>query len=181
MNEKNDYFLFYKKLILMSLEETVEDTREYKALYERYPHITKSIKLRREEERLKQKINSLDKESARLHTKRLMFGIKKQLEREKILKRLFGENKQEKMFNTRLSFEKTKKHISSLNSSLHRTYSNTLRKMHGNLRLFKQSINRFIHSKLPPTIFDLGSLDVNEKGLVVREWIIKNQEPHQTS
>lgn len=181
MNEKNDYYLFYKKLILLSLEEIVEDTREYKALYERYPHITKTIKLRREEERLKQKISSLDKGSARLHTKRQMFRIKEQLEREKILKRLFGENQKEKMFKKRLTFEKTKEYVSSLNSSLNRTYSHTLRKMHGNLRLRNQSISRFIRSKLPPTIFDLGSLDVNEKGLVVREWIMKNHETHQTN
>lgn len=181
MNDKKDYYLFYKELILMSLEEIVEDTREYKALYERYPHIAKSIKLRREEEKLKQKINSLDKGSARLHTKRKMFGIKEQLEREKILKRLFGENKQEKMFKTRLSFENTKEHVSKLNTSLNRTYNNTLRKMRGRLRLLNQNKNRFLRSKLPPTIFDLGSLDVNEKGLVVREWIMKNHETHQTN
>jgi len=96
------------------------------------------------------------------------------LEREKILKRLFGENKQEKMFNIRFTFENTKEHVSSLN----RTYNTKLRKMHGNLRSFNQSINRFLRRKLPPTIFDLGSLDVSEKGLAVREWITKNHESH---
>jgi hypothetical protein len=168
MKEKKDYYLFFKKLTLMSLEESVEDTHEYKALYEHYPHITKSIMLKRERERLKQKINSMDKGSARLHTKRQMFEIKEQLKREKILKRLFGENKQETKFNTRLLFENTKKRASSLNSSLNRTYNTTLSKVHVNLRIFNQSINRFIHRKLPPTTFNLGSLDVNEKGLAVR-------------
>jgi hypothetical protein len=176
MNEKNDYYLFYKKLIRMSLEETIEDTHEYKALYEHYPHITQSIRLRREKERLKN-INSLDKGSARLHNKSQLFEIKEQLEREKIFKRLLGESKQEKMFNLRFKFENKKERV----SSLIRTYNTTRKKMHGNLRSFNQSINRFLHRKLPPTIFDLGSLDMNEKGLAVREWIIKNNESHQTS
>lgn len=177
MNDESDYYFFFKKLIQMSLEETIEDTLEYKALYEHYPHITISIRLRREKERLKQKINSLDKGSARLHNTRQMFEVKEQLGREKILKRLFGENKQEKMFNIRFTFENAKERVSSLN----RSYHTKLRKMHGNLRSFNQSINRFLHRKLPPTVFDLGSLDVNEKGLAVREWITKNDGSHQTS
>jgi len=176
MTEKNDYYFFFKKLTRMSLDETIEDTHEYKALYEHYPHITKSIRLRREKERLK-KINSLDKGAARLHNKRQMLEIKEQLEREKILKRLLGESKQEKMFNIRFTFENTKERVSSLN----RRYNTKLRKMRGNLRSFNQSINRLLHRKLPPTLFDLGSLDVNEKGLAVREWVLKNHESHQTS
>jgi len=107
MNKQKDYYYFFKKLTLMSLEEAIENTPEYNALYERYPHITKSIKLRREKERLK-KINSLKKGSARLYNKRQMLEIKEHLEREKIFKRLYGENKQEKMFNRRLTFENTK-------------------------------------------------------------------------
>jgi hypothetical protein len=176
MNEKNDYYFFFKKLTRMSLEETIEDTHEYKALYEHYPHITKSIRLKREKERLK-KIKPFDKGSARLNNKRQMLEIKEQLEREKILKRLFGENKQEKMFNIRFIFENAKERVSSLN----RRYNTRTRKMHANLRSFNQSINRLLHRKLPPTLFDLGSLDVNEKGLAVREWVLKNHESHQTS
>jgi hypothetical protein len=72
----------------MSLEEAIEDTPDYKALYEHYHNITKSIKLRREEERLT--INSLDKGSARLYNKTQMLEIKEHLEREKIFKLLFG-------------------------------------------------------------------------------------------
>ncbi|MEE8570622.1 MAG: hypothetical protein V3S97_06490 [Candidatus Bathyarchaeia archaeon] len=37
----------------MNLEEAIEDTPEYKALCEYYPHITKSIKLKRDIEKLK--------------------------------------------------------------------------------------------------------------------------------
>ncbi len=176
MNKQKDYYYFFKKLTLMSLEDAIEDTPEYRILYEHYPHITKSIKLRREKERLK-KIYSLKKGSARLYNKRQMLKIKEHLEREKIFKRLFGENKQEKMFNRRLTFENTKERVSSLN----RTFNTSLKKIHGNLPLFNQCKNRLLHRNRLPTLFDLRSLDVNEKGLAVREWIYKNNKSHQTS
>lgn len=176
MNKQKDYYYFFKKLTLMSLEEAIEDTPEYNALYERYPHITKSIKLRREKERLK-KINSLKKGFARLYNKRQMLEIKEHLEREKIFKRLFGENKQEKMFSIRLTFENTKERVSSLN----RTLNTTIKKIYGNLRLFNQRKSRLLHRNRLPTLFDLRSLDVNEKGLAVREWIYKNDESRQTN
>lgn len=51
--QKECYFFFLKKLTQMNLEEAIEDTPEYKALCEYYPHITKSIKLKRDIERLK--------------------------------------------------------------------------------------------------------------------------------
>jgi hypothetical protein len=164
----------------MSLEETIEDTPEYKALYEHYPHITKSIRLRREKKRLK-KLNSLDKGSVRLYHKRQMLEIKEHLDREKTFKRLFGENKQEKIFNRRFKFENIKENVSSLNSSLNRTFNNTIKKIYGNLRSFNQRKSRLLHRNLLPTLFDLRSLDVNEKGLAVREWIYKNDESRQTN
>ena len=176
MNKQKECYFFFKKLIQMNLEEDIEDTPEYKALYEHYPHITKSIRLRREKERLK-KLNSLDKGSVRLYHKRQMLEIKEHLDREKTFKRLFGENKQEKIFNRRLTFENTKERISSLN----RTFNTTLKKIHENLPLFNQRKSRLLHRNRLPTLFDLRSLDVNEKGLAVREWIYKNDESRQTN
>lgn len=80
------------------------------------------------------------------------------------------------MFNLRFTFENTTECVSSLISSLNRT----INKIHGNLQS-NQRKNILLHRKWLPILFDLGSLDENEKDLAVREWIYKNHESHQTN
>lgn len=118
----------------------------------------------------------MDKGFTKLYNKRQTLEIKEHLKREKICKRLLGENKKEKMFNLRFTFENTTECVSSLISSLNRT----INKIHGNLQS-NQRKNILLHRKRLPILFDLGSLDENEKGLAVREWIYKNHESHQTN
>jgi len=169
MKEKNDYYLFYSKLMQLSLEETVEDVPEYKSLYESYPHIAESIKLRRETKKLKKKIKSSENGSERIHKRIEMFAIKEKLRMENINKNLFGENKLQTRFDRRFKFETSKQKIYQVKKRVNATFKNA----HINLRSKERKIRRFLLGKLPPVIPNLGSLDISEKYLDVKEWIEK--------
>jgi hypothetical protein len=150
-NNINCYFCF-KKLITKSLDETIEDTFEYKTLYNSYPHLARSIKLTREKNKLLQKLESL-KGSARVRERGKMFAIDARLRRTNVLKRLFGENKPETKYKVRFTFERLQKTSKESVFSLSR------------------SIDRHLRRTLPPQLFDLQSLDMIEKGSALKEWI----------
>ena len=169
MKERNDYYLFYSKLMQLSLEETVEDVPEYKSLYEGYPHSAESIKLRRETKKLKKKIKSLENGSERIQKRIEMFGIKEKLRMENINKNLFGENKLQTRFDRRFKFETSKQKTYQLKKRVNDTFKNA----HINLRSKEQKIRMFLRRKLPPVIPNLGSRDISEKCLDVKEWTKK--------
>lgn len=172
MNKRNDYYSYYKKLIRMSFEETIEDTNDYNALYEGYPHLAESIRLERVKRRLRQERKYLEKRSARLRNKQKINAIGTRLIRENILKRLYGENKKEIMFKIRFKFETSKERVSLLKGMGH----TILHKGYLGLRSFDRTIWRLLRRSLPPVIFDLGSLDMTEKGLAVRAWVLRREE-----
>jgi hypothetical protein len=169
MNETNEYYLYYKKLIQLSLEEPVEDVPEYKSLYESYPHIAESIKLRRETKKLKKKIKSSENGSERIQKRIEMFAIKEKLRMANINKNLFGENKLQNRFNRRFKFETSKQKTYQLKKRVNATFKNA----HIILRSKERKIRRFLRKKLPPIIPNLGSLDISEKCLDVKEWTKK--------
>jgi hypothetical protein len=169
MNETNEYYLYYKKLIQLSLEEPVEDVPEYKWLYESYPHIAESIKLRRETKKLKKKIKSSENGSERIQKRIEMFAIKEKLRMANINKNLFGENKLQNRFNRRFKFETSKQKTYQLKKRVNATFKNA----HIILRSKERKIRRFLRKKLPPIIPNLGSLDISEKCLDVKEWTKK--------
>ncbi len=180
MNDARDSYTFFRKLLRLTREDAIEDTPEYQAFYQRFPHITTSIRLTRERDRLHQQIRSVEKGAARHHLNQDLFEINEQLARENLLKRLHGETRQETRFRIRLALEQTEERVSSLRSSVNRTYRAALNKMSGSRRSANQKINRFLRRTLPPTVFDLGSMDMQEKGLAVREWVVRNQESPQS-
>jgi len=146
MRKKNEYYPYYEKLMEMSLEDPAEETAEYKILAERYPHLAESIRLRREKRRLKERLRSAANGSTRFQIKREIFRIERKLVQESTQKRLHGETMQEAIF----------KAFSIMATS-------------------RRSLRRLVLRKLPPTVFDLRSLDTAEKGLAVREWFQERQ------
>ena len=153
----------------LSLEETVEDVPEYKLLYESYPHVAESIKLRRESKKLKKKIKSSKNGSERIQRRIEMFAIKEKLRMENINKNLFGENKLQTRFDRRFKFETSKQKTYQLKKRVNDTFKNA----HINLRSKEQKIRMFLRRKLPPVIPNLGSRDISEKCLDVKEWTKK--------
>ncbi|UCH37364.1 MAG: hypothetical protein JSV76_06730 [Candidatus Bathyarchaeota archaeon] len=170
MNENGDRYFFYKKLITQSLDKTIENTAEYKSLSKCYPHLVRSIELMREKNKLSQKIKSL-KGSAKLLERGKMFAIDARLRRINMLKRLFGENQPETKYKIRFALER-------LRTSSQESASSLSRKSHNAKRLFDQKRQDFLRRNLPPQIFDLKSLDMIEKGSVLREWVQKTRDDY---
>jgi len=176
MKERSDYYPCYEKLIRMRLEEQIEESPEYKVLAKRYPHLVESIRLKREIKRLKEKLKFMEKRSARFQVKREIVSVEAKLKRESALKCLYGENKQESIFNIRFTIETSKKHISSSARGVYNVSlkaRNDLQKGYTDLR---KKLRRLMYRKLPPSVFDLRSLDTAEKGLAVKEWIQKRRK-----
>lgn len=164
MRKRNAYYPYYEKLMEMSLEEPAEETAEYKILAERYPHLAESIRLRREKRRLKERLRSAANGSTRFQIKREIFRIERKLVQESTQKRLHGETMQEATFKAFSIMATSKRSISSFAGSAR----NAIAKPYRGLR-------RLVLRNLPPTVFDLRSLDTAEKGLAVREWLQERQ------
>lgn len=188
MDERTEYYPYYEKLVRRRLEEPIAEALEYKVFAERYPHIAESLKLKREIKRLKEKLKSLEDRSARCRTKREIIRTKAKLKRESVLKRLHRENKQESIFNIRFTIATSKELIflvaMRVYNSLQKGYI-SLREEYFNLRknlrlaymnfrkAYRDSLKalrRLMHRKVPPSVFDLKSLHIAEKGLALREW-----------
>ena len=175
VKETKDYYPYYEKLIKMSIEEPIAETPEYKVLAEGYPHLAESIKLKREVKRLKEKLRSLEERSKRSQMNREILRIETKLKRENIQKRLHGESKQEAIFKTSSAIATSKERVSSLASNAR----DALRKAYADIRSVDRSLRRSMHRKLPPSIFDLRSLDTAERGLAVKEWLLEHHRKRQ--
>jgi hypothetical protein len=156
MKEKAECYPYYEKILKMKLEQSVTETTEYKVLAEHYPHLAESIRLKREIERLKEKLKSEKERSSRFQMKREINVTRTKLKQENMLKRLHGESKQETIFRTHFIINTSKEHISSL----------AMKSMHA-----YTSAQKKLRRLMSPSVFDLKSLDTTEKGLALREWI----------
>jgi hypothetical protein len=164
MKEKTECYPYYEKLMKMKLEQSVVETTEYTVLAKRYPHLTESIRLKREIEGLKNKLKTEKERSSRFQIKREMNATRAKLKRENILKLLHGESKQETIFHIHFIIDTSKEHISLLAMRGHMILLKTYKSV-------QKKIRRSMYRKLPPTVLDLKSLDTTEKGLAVKEWV----------
>ena len=82
----------------MDLNQSIIKTPESHILFKIYPNITESIKLEREMKRLRNKLKSKKGKSTEFKIKREITIIKGKLRKNKLLKRLHGEGKQEAIF-----------------------------------------------------------------------------------
>ncbi|UCE28518.1 MAG: hypothetical protein JSV85_04345 [Candidatus Bathyarchaeota archaeon] len=137
----------------MKLERSMVETAEYRPFCRRYPHLAETIRLERKIERLEKKLKSEKRSSLRLQIKRETNVTKAKLRKERILKRIHGESKQEAIFRRRAG-------INTLKSRITRT-----------LQEFSAHARRVIHIDFPPSLHDLRSLEKAETGLALREWI----------
>lgn len=176
MEEIADYYPYYEKLLRMRLEERIAEAPEFKVLAKRYPHLAESIRLKREIEILKENLKSLKDMSKRFRIKREIISIKAKLKRENILKRLYAENKQEAYLYVRFKISISKERISSLVVKGRIAFRKVYIDLQKGFKSLRKALRELVHSKLPPTVFDLKSLDTAEKGLVVKEWVQKHHK-----
>ena len=155
-----NYYKHYEKLMKMKLEESIMKTSEYHSFSEIYPRITESIRLKREIERLTNKLKSEKERSSKFKIKREITITKTKLKKNNLLKRLHGESKQEAIFQRTLKQNSSKMHVPSFAKKYQKILGQPIRKLRRSMR-----------KNLPPSLFNLRELDAAEKGLALREWL----------
>jgi len=169
LKDQMNYYKHYEKLMKMPLEQPMVTTSEYHSFSEIYPRITESIRLKRELERLTNKLKSEKAGSSKFKTKREITITKTKMKRNNLFKRLHGERKQEAIFQRKLKLRTMKMR----GSSLVKKFQKRLGQPNKN---FKRRLRRSLHRNLPPSLFNLRELDVSEKGLALREWLRENRK-----
>ncbi|NWG10983.1 hypothetical protein HXY33_04440 [Candidatus Bathyarchaeota archaeon] len=169
MKEKTDYYHYYRELMKNKLEKPMTETTESKVFFENCPHLAESIRLRKEANKLKEKLRFAKDRQTKFQIKRELNGINKKLKRENVLKQLHGESKQEMAYSLHFKADTAKEGASSLIRKSFRAVNNIYDKIQ------KQS-REIAHRKLPPSIFDLKSLNVAEKSLAIKEWVQTRQK-----
>jgi len=162
------HYKHYERIIKMELEQSVVKTSEFQSFSELYSHIAESIRLQRKKERLTNILKSEKYEGSKFKIKREITVTQSQLRKNNLFKRLHGESKQEAIFH-----RKFKRSTSKMRYSL---LMNKWRKILGRpIRKFQKKLRRSMHKNLPPTLFNLRELDVEEKGLALKEWLQENR------
>jgi len=151
------------------LEQPIVNTSEYHSFSETYPRITESIRLKRELERLTNKLKSEKAGSSKFKTKREITITKTKMKRNNLFKRLHGESKQEAIFQRKLKLRTMKMRCSLFAKKLQKRLGQPNKN-------FKRKLGRSLHRNLPPSLFNLRELDVSEKGLALREWLQENRK-----
>ena len=150
------------------LEQSVAETLEFQSFSEIYPNIAESIRLKREIEKLTKMMKSEKHKGLDFKIKKEITITKSKLRRNKMLKRLHGESKQESSFHRKFKRNRSKMRYSLLMKKFRNSLGQPVRK-------FQRKLGRSIHKNLPPSIFNLRELDAAEKGMAVREWLQKKR------
>ena len=169
MKDQMSYHRHYEKLMKTPLEQPIVNTSEYHSFSETYPRITESIRLKRELERLTNKLKSEKAGSSKFKTKREITITKTKMKRNNLFKRLHGESKQEAIFQRKLKLRTMKMRCSLFAKKLQKRLGQPNKN-------FKRKLGRSLHRNLPPSLFNLRELDVSEKGLALREWLQENRK-----
>jgi len=164
MGRKTDCYRYYKGLMKAELDRPTRETDEYKALAEHYPHVAESLNLKKEIDELGRKLKSAKDRKTSFQMKKALNETRKKLRRESMLKQLHGESKQQAIYHIRFIIESAGESafsfIRKCREILRGICANTQRRM-----------RRLVRMRIPPSILDLRSLDLTERGLVLREWV----------
>lgn len=178
VEDDDKHYLCYEALMRVAPEKLLE-APEYKDLAARYPHIAKSVELRKDIERLKEKARSAEDGWTKLQVMRQTRRLNGQLKRQDVLKRLHGENRQEARFQTRYTITKLRRRLYSLALRVRKVCQDSLSAARLNLqeKLREQSLRsrRARIERLPPSLYDLRSIDPVDKRLALAEWIEKRR------
>jgi len=153
----------------MAPQAAIGESPEYKALATRHPYLSKSIRLRKELEKLRTEMRSAEDRSTRLEIRSHMNNLAVELKRQDILKRLYGESKHENNYRKRFVIVKLRERLASVLQRTHLAYLRFQEK----LKERSQAARLSRVSRLPPSLFDLRSLDTADRASALREWIEK--------
>jgi len=171
MKEKDQYYSYYEKLMRIAPQAAIEETPEYHALAARYPYLSKSIKLGKELERLRMELKSTKERSTRLQIHSQVKRLVRELNRQNILKHLHGESKCETNYKRHFAIAAMSQRSASMAQRVRAAFLELQNKLEEQSR--KARLSRA--SKLPPSLFDLRSLDPVDRGSALREWVEKRR------
>jgi len=164
MEIKADCYRYYKGLMKVELERPIRETDEYKALFEHYPHVAESLNLKKEIDELGRKLKSAKDRKTSFQMKKALNETRKKLRRESMLEQLHGGSKQQAIYHVRFIIES----VGESAFSFIRKCREILRGVCANAQ---RRMCRLVRMRIPPSILDLRSLDLTERGLVLREWV----------
>jgi len=164
MKERDAYYSYYEKLMRMPPQTALEEAPEYQALAARYPRLSKSIRLQKELERFGEELASAKERSRRLQIRSEMKSLVRELKRLDILKRLNDDGKRETNYKRRFAIATVSQRLASIAQRVRIELQMKFEERSKRARLSRAS-------KLPPSLFDLRSLDQVDRGLALREWI----------
>lgn len=144
----------------MDIEIPIILTTEYQNFSKVYPRIAEYIELQRKIERLTKMLKSKSHKNSKIQIKREINATKTKLRKNKLVKRLHGDNKQEAIFQKKYKQKNPKKQ-----------YLTLIKKGSQLINKVKKKISQNIHKNLPPSLFNLRELTVSEKGMELREWL----------
>lgn len=154
----------YEILRNMDLEQSIIQNVKFQKFFEVYPRIAASILLERKIELLNKKLKIEKKLNSKIKIKREINSTKVKLGKNKLLKKIHGDDKIESKF-----LKKIKEKESRIKkSSFFTKGKRVLEKTYGNP---KKSLNQRLYKYLPPSLFSLKELIVSEKGLVLKQWL----------
>ncbi len=166
MKYDKEYYSYYKKLMRIGIGQPINETSEYKILSQHYPHLARCIALKREIHRLNEQFRSDKRIQKRLHVSRDIHILRVSLRKEQSTKKLRGESKIESVFRVILIRDTVREKILSFLVKNHDAVLTSYMKM---CRMLRNLMRR----TLPPSAFELRSLDVREKGEMLIEWVHK--------
>lgn len=166
MKERDEYYSYYEKLMRMAPQAAMKETPEYQAMVARYPYLSKSIRLRKELDRLRTELKTARERSTRLQVRSEMESLVRQMKRLEVLKRLHGDSTHETNYKRRFAIAMMTQRLGLILQRICIELQSKLKERSRRARLFQAS-------KLPPSLFDLRSLDSVDRASALREWIEK--------
>lgn len=168
MKDRLKTFKNYEIIRKMDIEIPIILTPEYQNFSKVYPRIAESIELERKIERLTKMLKSESHKNSKIQIKREINITKTKLRKNKLIKRLHGDNKQEAIL---------QKKYKQKNPKIH--YLTLIKKGSQLINNVKKKISQNLHKNLPPSIFNLRELTVSEKGMELREWLQEKNTKRQ--
>jgi len=148
----------------MDPEQSIFTTFDFQSFSELYPYIAESIRLERKINQLTNRLKFEKNKGVEFKIKREITAMKSKLKRNNLYKRLHGENKHEAIFRRRFKRSRSKIRYSLRVENFRTIFGRTIREA-------QKKIGSFMHNNLPPSVFNLRELTIEEKGLELKEWL----------
>lgn len=161
MKRRINFYTLYERLVRMTPEKPLPETVEYQVLARTYPHLARSIMLKKEIERLEEGLKSTRTRLTRFQTRKETKDIRAKLKRENLLKHLHGESREETAFCIHFKLNAMKNR-----SFAFATWLFTL------LKDLHLKVRRILLS----SVLDLKSMYAVERSQTIMEWLHEHQK-----